>query len=416
MKRRDFLVTSAGLAGAAALPSVGFGQTKPCPPPSLSAGGGTSVTTSCTNTSGTADWITRSTAPGVVWSHNFEAATEAGAFRVVANVGNDPSNSSNSTCIWDAADGFAGGGSLSISLPTGALSKGYWNRPMSALKAGSNGKTVDDLAANGTLTKRTYNANSTSADWDFRTGYYGHSTIQAANPTWNGQSNVWDGNEFYIQFRAKISGSRWTTGNPSGKLMFIDVTGLTGTQEIVIQSENVIGAAGDHYYKTNPFRMYSSQGSEPNSLLTSPQGSSGLVQPGGAFPNCTVSNLAVANACWEWPKDEWVTVLVHVIPGRDNDAFYGANPDKPLSAWPYHDMTIEAWVARTGATAYTKVYEQFNLAWDYYTSGARHPAAFNKIGPTAYMNSGATPQPAVAGWSHKFTQLIFSKQFIPCPA
>jgi hypothetical protein len=123
----------------------------------------------------------------------------------------------------------------------------------------------------------------------------------------------------------------------------------------------------------------------------------------------------VANACWEWPKDEWVTVLVHVIPGRDNDAYYGANPSTGLTPWPYHDMTIEAWVARKGATAYTKVYEQFNLAWDYYSSG-RHPAAFNKIGPTAYMNSGAVPQPAVAGWSHKFTQLIFSKQFIPCPA
>ncbi|HEU4627065.1 MAG TPA: hypothetical protein VFS52_20050 [Steroidobacteraceae bacterium] len=356
----------------------------------------------------------------MVWSHNFESAAEVGAFRVVANVGNDPNNTSNSNCIWDPSDGFAGGGCLSISVPTGKLSSGYWNRPMSALKAGSNGKSVDDLAANGTLPRRTYNANSTSADWDFRTGYYGHPAIQQQFPTWNGQSNVWDGTEFYIQFRAKISGSRWTPGNPNGKLMFIDVTGLTGSQEIVIQSENTIGAAGDRYYKTAPFRMYTSQGSEPNSLLTSPQGSSGLVQPGGAFPNCTVPNLGVANACWEWPKDEWVTVLVHVIPGRDNSAYFGAHINEPVSSWPYHDTTIEAWVARAGATSYTKVYEQFNLAWDYYSQGnganGRHPPAFNKIGPTAYMNSGATPQPAVAGWSHKFTQMIFSKQFIPCPA
>lgn len=415
MKRRDFLVTTASFAGAAALPGVGFGQTKPCPPPTLSANGGTSVTTGCASTAGTADWITRSTAAGVVWSHNFDTVNEVNAFRVVANVGNDPTNSSNSTCVWDGADGFAGGGSLNIYLPTGAFSKGYWNRPMSALKAGSNGKTADDPAAAGSLTKRTYNPSNTAADWDFRTGYYGHPAIQSATPTWIGQSNVWDGSEFYVQFRAKISASRWTAGNPSGKLMFIDVTGLTGSQEIVIQSENTTGAAGDRYYQTNPFRMYTSQGSAPNSLLTSPQGSSGLVQPGGAFPNCKVGNLAIANACWEWPKDEWVTVLVHVIPGRDNESYYGNNPNQPLSSWPYKDMTIEAWVARRNATAYTKVYEQYNLAWDYYSNG-RHPAAFNKIGPTAYMNSGANASPAAAGWSHKFTQLIFSKQFIPCPA
>ena len=417
MKRRDFLVTSASLAGAA-IPVIGLSQTKqPCPPPSLSASGGTSATTPCTpqNTSGTADWVTRSTGPGVVWSHNFDTVAEVNAFRVVANVGNDPTNSSNSTTTWDAADGFAGGGSLSLALPTGGFSSGYWNRPMSALVAQANGKSVDDLAAGGTLTKRTYNASNTGMDWDFRTGYYGHPAIQSAFPTWIGQSNVWDGTEFYVQFRAKISAGRWTAGNPSGKLMFIDVTGLTGSQEIVIQSENTIGAAGDHYYQTNPFRMYTSQGSAPNSLLTSPQGSSGLVQPGGSFPNCTVGNLAVANACWEWPKDEWVTVLVHVIPGRDNEAYYGANPNQPLSAWPYHDMTIEAWVARKGATAYTKVFSQTNLAWDYYSNG-RHPPAFNKIGPTAYMNSGASPKPATAGWSHKFTQIIFSKQFIACPA
>jgi hypothetical protein len=68
-----------------------------------------------------------------------------------------------------------------------------------------------------------------------------------------------------------------------------------------------------------------------------------------------------------------------------------------------------------GTTTYIKVYEAFNLAWDYYTSG-HHPPGFNKIGPTAYMNSGAAPQPAVAGWSQKFTQIIFSKQMIACPA
>jgi hypothetical protein len=411
MKRRDFLVASAGVAGAA-IPGVGFTAT-PCPPPSLNVAGGSSAATPCGSVSSeVADWLARSSGPGVVWSHNFDSATEANQFRMVGNVGNDPTNSSKSTCVFDA-DGFAGGGSLNCYLPTGGFSSGYWNRPMSALVAGANGKTTPDPAAGGTLVRRNYNPNDKTQDWNFYGGYYGHTAHQAEFPSWQGRTDVWDGNEFWVQFRAKLSGARWTAGNPSGKLMFIDITGLTGSQEIVIQSENNPGAAGDHYYRTNPFRMYTSQGSEPNSLLTNSLGS---VQPGGPYAStCTISKLATANACWEWPKDEWVTVLVHVIPGRNNGPYYAANLSQGASSWPYHDMTIEAWVARRTETSYTKVYENKALAWDYWSNG-HHPPAFNKIGPTAYMNAGANPQPAPAGWSQKFTQIIFSKQFIACPA
>jgi hypothetical protein len=409
MKRRDFLTTSsAGLAGVT-LPRWGFGAVNPCPPPTV----GAPVTSVGGNVSQAADWLARSTGPGVVWAHNFATATEVGAFRVVGGYGNDPTNVSNSTCIWDETDGFAGGGSMNCFLPTGGFTSGYWNRPMSALSSPSNGLPTDDLAAGGTVTKRSYNANDHTQDWNFYGGYYGNPALQTAHPTWQGQSEIWDGSEFWVQFRAKISASRWTRGNPSGKLMFIDVTGLTGTQEIVIQSENNRGAAGDQYYKTAPYRMYTSQGSEPNSVLANAQGQ---VQPGGHYASrCTLSTLSFRNACWEWPADTWVTVLVHVIPGQDNDAYYGANPSKPLSSWPYHDTTLEAWIAPVGTTSYIKVYEAFNLAWDYFSSG-HHPPGFNKIGPTAYMNVGAVPQPAVAGWSQKFTQIIFSKQTIACPA
>lgn len=409
MKRRDFLIGSAGIAGA--LPVVGFGASSLCPPSPAGVSGKSPVATACSTVTAQQDWITRSTAPGVVWAHNFASAAEVGQFRVVANVGNDPTNSSGSTCVWDDTDGFAGGGCLSCGVPTGGFSSGYWNRPMAALAAGSNGLSVNDAAAGGAVTLRTYNSSSTGQDWSFYGGYYGNPAIQAAYPTWQGQSGIWDGSAFWLQFRAKISAGRWTPGNPSGKLVFIDVTGLTGSQEIIIQSENNPGAAGDRYYKTNPFRMYTSQGSEPNSLLAV----NGSVQPGGPFASsCTISSLSVANACWEWPPDEWVTVLIHVIPGQNNDAYYGANPSAPLSSWPYHDTTLEAWVARLGETTYTKVYENFALALDYYSNG-HHPPAYNKIGPTAYMNSGATPQPAVAGWTQKFAQIIFSQQPIPCP-
>lgn len=47
--RRDFLVTSAGVLGAA-LPMVGRTQARPCPPPQMSAGGTSSATTACVPT------------------------------------------------------------------------------------------------------------------------------------------------------------------------------------------------------------------------------------------------------------------------------------------------------------------------------------------------------------------------------
>jgi hypothetical protein len=40
-----------------------------------------------------------------------------------------------------------------------------------------------------------------------------------------------------------------------------------------------------------------------------------------------------------------------------------------------------------------------------------HPPAFNSVCPSAYMNN----VPAVKGWYQRYDQLIFSKQFIPCP-
>src|SRR6185503_19752043 len=105
---------------------------------------------------------------------------------------------------------------------------------------------------------------------------------------------------------------------------------------------------------------------------------------------------------------------MHLIPGEDgNDQFYGANPASPLSAWPKHDTVLEAWVQRPaiGETDYTKVYEAFNVALDYWTNGGGasglHPPAFDKVGPTGYMNDNSgVAVPAAVGWDQKFTEII----------
>src|SRR5205085_1990550 len=109
-------------------------------------------------------------------------------------------------------------------------------------------------------------------NYNWRGGYYGHPDYQAANPTWAGLPNVWDGFDFYIQFAVKISASRWAPKNPYnpfGKLMFIDITGETGDGELVIQSSD---QGQCYWHQTTPFRMYTSRGSDPNSFISDPQG------------------------------------------------------------------------------------------------------------------------------------------------
>ena len=429
MKRRDFIVNSSAALAGTALTAKALAQVKPCPPPTLSASGGTSANTPCVSATGAdADFNVRATGPGVVWAHNFLTRAEVDAFRVASNYGNDPTDTHGSTIKFQPGDGIGSGGCLEVLVPTGGIANGGWWRPMSAIRATDNGKTTDDAGANGTLQRRAWNSSDVTVNYKWRGGYYGHADYHAQYPTWQGQSNVWDGTDFYFQFRVKISSDRWFgyagaasgtveagTRNPYGKLMFIDVTGSTHESEIVIYGG---GPDPGYFHDTYPFRMYTSSGSTPNSFLSSPQGAGGgaSMQAGGPYENtCRISSdTSGANACWEWPRAaEWITVLVHVTPGHDNQA----DQTKVVSQWANKDAGLEVWVARAGQTAYTKLFQNSALAWLFGDRNGNadpyemHPPAFNSVCPSAYMNNVA----AALGWYHRYDQLIFSKQFIPCP-
>jgi hypothetical protein len=415
MKRRDFLIQTAGFAGVSSLPLIGYGATKPCPPPSLNVNGGPKVTTSCTAPTGTADWATRSTGPGVVWAHNFEAEAEVRNFLWQNNIGNAPDpGQSDGTAVWDRNDGFAGGGSLSLNVPTGGLSNPAWIRPYSALVAGDNGRSVADPAAGGALTRRKWNHSyGYDQPWNFRTGFYGHQDYHTQYATWQGQSDVWDGTDFYIQFRVKFSASRWQggiwngnegSGNPPGKLVFIDTTPVTSYQEVVIRSP----AKWSWDRSTGAFDMYTSHGSYDQSFIGNPQGVGGgtaAMQPNGPGAQCYLGHTGAMD-CWEWPADEWVTVLFHMIPGHNIDPLPAT-----MAEMTNRDTGIEVWVARAGASSYTKIWDKKDYAW-YFDSNNTCPPAFNAFKASAYMNNVKS----VVGWSQKYTQIIFSKQFIPCPA
>lgn len=411
MKRRDFLLRSA--SGAAALfPVLASGQKKPCAPSPIIVSDGTSAITACVNVTAEADWIARSTGAGVVWAHDFRSPAEVDQFRWQGAIGNVPIlANSDGNCRHITTDGITGGGCLEINIPTGGVSRAGWWRPMSAIRAGDNGKSTDDAAVGGTLPRRAWNSANTNQNYSFRTGYYGHSDYHAQYPTWQSQSNVWDGTDFYLQFRVKIPASRWAPEypyNPYGKLMFIDVTGETSDGEIVIQSSD---AGQGYWYKTSPFRMYTSRGSLPNSFISDPQGApqGATLQPKSPWAStCLIGQPTnVVDKCWEWPADEWVTVLIHVIPGHNNP---GMAYESNLNNWPNKDFGIQVWVARLGQTSYTKLFEKFNLAW--WFAADLHPlGSFNSICPSGYMNNVA----AIAGWFHRYDQIIFSQQFIPCP-
>lgn len=430
MKRRDFLKTSAGFAGVV-LPGLGLSQVKPCPPPTLSAGGGTSVSTPCAAPGNAdADWVARSTGPGVVWAHDFRTDAEVNSFRWQGGVGNAPNiASTDGNCRRITSDGITGGGCLEINIPTGGTCASGWWRPMSALAAGGNGKSSDDPAAGGTLPVRAWNPANSGQTYNFMGGYYGHPSYQTQYPTWsrggNQYSNIWDGSEYFLQFRCKIPSSRFNQSNPDGKLVFLDLTsGQTGTSlgEIVLRSEpgHSWNAAGQTTNVFRPYGMFGDSRSYGAGELTNSQGGNGIgaMQPGYNESTCHIGTGTVGG-CWYWPADEWVTLLVHVAPGRHNPGPY--SPTTGSSAWylttaPYREFVLEIYAARAGQTSYTKIHSKKDYAWLYGDGNSPgdyvfHPPSHNSIALSGYMNN----VPAVQGWYHRFTQVIFSKQFIAAP-
>ncbi len=174
MKRRDFLVTTATMAGAA-IPVVGFGQSKPCPPSSVGAGGGTTASTSCASPSVAADWAARVAGAGVVWYHNFDSKAEVDQFRWTGgyNGGNDPNaaGSGGNYVKHQASGGADGGGVMRLTYPLGSASgrgNSYWHRPFNALTGAGNGRGQDDPGASGTIAPVAFpvsNGSSTLYNW-----------------------------------------------------------------------------------------------------------------------------------------------------------------------------------------------------------------------------------------------------------
>ena len=381
------------------------------------------VADTAVSSSAEADWTARSTGAGVVWAHDFRFQAEIDNFRWP----NNPASTADAV-RWCQTDGAASGKCLEILVPTGGQADDGWWRPFSALQSGTNGngQTAADAADGGTITRRTdWNAGSLSYPGSaavvsaWRGGMYTHN---AYNPNFGGSSVIASGapaseydcssgGTFYVQFRAKINAARWTAGNPPGKFAFISTTKKSNpSQELVIQSENIW--VYDPGSDTNQFRMYTANGHEDvNSDASMIEG--GSFQPGGFYAaTCVQGGIPPGSnitSCWLWPRDQWVTFLIKVTPGRDDVS------ESTVTVWTdwNHDTNQRQ-------NTYIKIrdYATHKLVYGGAETAAYPgdlPEGYNAFQASAFMNAGPSGANAVAGWYHRYTEIIFSRQTIACP-
>lgn len=380
MKRREFLVYSAQ-AASAALSIEALSQVQPCAPPSVSAVGGTSVQTPC-GVGAQADWLLRSTGPGVVWYNGFDSDAEVNAYRWAGGVGNDPNATSpDAGAMKRLVTGGPGGTPALEILHSGssAAPNVNWWRPMSPMAAGGNGRATNDPAAGKTL--RT---------WAPTQG--GSQTQGWGQDYWGPQTYPQD---FYFQIRIKRDPRRvsasYNAAENVGKLLFLSLTSNSLTaQEIVTYSGSGAGSGGT----TNDFmRMY--VGGSPPMEQLDPLGRGGQ-QIGGqlsTYPSNYCDVTANPSKCWSF-SGGWDTLMYHVTPGTQTSGAVTSH--------------IRVYAAREGVTTYTKIWDQdFVHGWN----NDATQKGWNAVILNTYQNGVAFPGPF---WQ-RYAQLVFSTQFIPCP-
>jgi len=198
------------------------------------------------------DWLARSTAPGVVWVHDFRSQAEVDAFRWAGGTGNDPGDLGRpNTVRRNTSDGVTGA-CLELWRPAGSSDGATWWRPMSPLAGSGNGRGVDDPGAGGAIAAREWLATqggSQTRRHDL--GYYGHPSYHSQ---WPGQ---FDGTGYYFQVRVKMDPNRDAPGNRNGGKLFY----FTRTDRS-LTSQEIVTVSGKSYDGVNYFSMYRS-GSPP---------------------------------------------------------------------------------------------------------------------------------------------------------
>jgi hypothetical protein len=264
--------------------------------------------------------------------------------------------------------------------------QGWW-RPFSPLKGGwpGNGKPQDDPGARDArhIAARAWDPTASNAAMitpNHQVGYYGHPSYHSLHP------GAFDGSEYYLQVRVKVDPNRLKYAS-GGKLFYFTRTDRSATdQEIVTISEKEVGGR-------NMFWMYRSvsppltqdwpgQGSQPGSEIPDLPGRDGV--------RCDFGSGALQN-CWSF-SGGWDTILYHIRPGLHSG----------------NDTLVRVWAAHPGETQYTKIWDQPNVDLPF---DQNHARGHNALICSGYLNGFDTGP----GIYHRYAQIIFSLDPIPCP-
>lgn len=389
-------------------------------------------------TSVDADWLARSTGSGVVWAVDFGESPDALEKFILRSPGT-PAN-------WvrlDPTGGVRGGNGMYWYCGAGSSNGHKWPRPFSPFPAssGSWGSLPADIGYT-----RGIGGNSGGVQWPYsgeapnatnymrwRYGLHGHSDYWSTTREW-ASSTPWEWvqksgsatRDFYLQLRTKLSPALFDINNQivnqhRGKHFYIDLCG-GGAGEFVsfAPAEDTSGS-----YVSHRSRFYTYF----NGFDLEAMRNSNYVQPGSPWAATCVANQAVANNCWQMPEGEWFTLLVHVIPGRQNTNMAASqyNPWLPYPNATYRDTQIEVWAHKKGESGYTLIHRRLEsspgandaYAW-YYSATAESnysssygPLGFNEFEINMYM--GSSNSPSELAWDRWYDQIIFSHEFIPCP-
>jgi hypothetical protein len=313
------------------------------------------------------------------------------------------------------------------------ISQGGWKRPFAPLSSG-NGLPSADINQPGLPTSVwDTGISANTRPYSVKTGFYGHSSYHGSG-TYSGDtgsysvaSSDWHGTEYYLQFRVKQPYARfWSLDQPNGKLAFLDTTvNPGGICELVPSSqshyrpaEGTDWDASRTYWPlsvTHPLLLgWYTGGSRAIAIRSStfsPTLNSGIsgerIQSGDEPYRSTCladGSSLTSGACLWMPADEWVTFLIHVGLGRDNRQNEAGNN--------HAETVLEVWVNfQSEPGTYHKIYNCTDGRWSANaTSGTAIPA-HNALTFSGYMNE----VPAAAGFYHRYTQVIFSTEFIAAP-
>lgn len=345
---------------------------------------------------------------------------------------------------------------------------GSWNRPFGAFPSTQNGKSTADIGiANGTVTKQRAwggGTQNSATHANFREAYFGHrfywdntqptdtgpAALGGLTPgslkNWTPQdgggvrNDAWDGDELWLQFRAKISATRFNA--PLAKMLFIQNASTSGSGQFFWT------VGGNRYGEQPPpsekrsdvtygtyavgLTSYADSAAPAGGILGSVQTDSidnNLpIQDG--YPNSKYANRPSNFLAWCFPADRWVTYLVHFKFGKDN-----ARPDPsdtlPSPTAPFaastdatYRTTYEFYVAEEGDSTYKLITNDTNWIW-FFGDGKDSAGTYYYNAPglntfwmsqnlNDYIGAGSV-SPPFAPHSIDYTQAILSKNTIPVP-